>query len=100
MKKFLGFLLAICMVVMLVATPMSVLADDVNINMGDYDVGDINDDGEVNLYDLVTIAQAQANWVNIRFIRAACNTNGDDVFDIEDVTHLAKHLAGWGNVLY
>ena len=57
--------------------------------------GDINNDDTVNLYDLVTIAQAQAGWTSINYNREACDTNGDSEFTLDDVTRLAQYLAGY-----
>ncbi|MBQ3088052.1 MAG: hypothetical protein IJC36_00285 [Clostridia bacterium] len=84
---------------MLVVTPIGVAAEgnDVDIDMGEgvvFTPGDINNDGNVNLKDLVMIAQYQVGW-EVEPVIAALDTNADDVFDLEDVTYLAKHLAGW-----
>lgn len=102
MKKIFGFLLAVCVVAMLVVTPIGVAAEgnDCDIDMGESPVvlttpGDINDDDAVNLKDLVALAQAQADW-NIDYRVVAADTNGDGTFDLGDVTHLAQYLAGWG----
>ena len=104
MKKFFGFLLAICLVAMLVVTPIGVAAEgaDVDINMGEDIVfvpGDIDGDRVVNLNDLVTIAQVQANWADVDYVEAALDTNGDASFTLDDVAHLAKYLAGWNVTL-
>ncbi len=99
MKKLFGFLLAVCLVAMLVVTPIGVAAEgnDVDIDMGEgvvFTPGDINGDGSVNLKDLVLIAQKQAGW-QVTPVIAALDTTGNGVFDLEDVTRLAKYLAGW-----
>jgi len=103
MKKFFGFLLAVCLIAMLAVVPMSVAAEgqDVDINVGDpveFTPGDIDDDTLINLNDLVTLAQKQAGW-DVECVFAALDTNGDDAFTLEDVTHLAQYLAGWDKVL-
>ena len=103
MKKLFGFLLAVCLVAMLVVTPIGVAAEgnDVDIDMGEgvvFTPGDINDDDAINLKDLVMIAQKQAGW-NVSPVIAALDTNGDGVFDLDDVTHLARFLAGWDDVV-
>lgn len=104
MKKFFGFLLAICLVAMLVVTPIGVAAEgaDVDINMGEnieFTPGDINGDGDVNLKDLVTIAQVQAKWTDVTYVSYALDTNGDDQFTLDDVSFFAQYLAGWSVVL-
>ena len=103
MKKFFGFLLAICLVAMLVVTPIGVAAEgnDVDIDMGEgvvFTPGDINDDTFINLKDLVMLAQKQAGW-NVNPVIAALDTNADGDFTLDDVAFFAQYLAGWGNVL-
>lgn len=102
MKKFLGILFAICLVSMLIVTPMGALAEgqDVDIDMGGPRVeltnpGDINGDGSVNLKDLVVLAQVQAGWT-VSHRAEAVDTNGDGYFTLDDVAHFAQYLAGWG----
>lgn len=104
MKKFFGFLLAICLVAMLVVTPIGVAAEgaDVDINMGEnieFTPGDINGDGDVNLKDLVTIAQVQAKWTDVTYVSYALDTNGNGQFTLDDVSFFAQYLAGWNVVL-
>ncbi|MBE6762546.1 MAG: hypothetical protein E7551_09740 [Ruminococcaceae bacterium] len=104
MKKFFGFLLAICLVAMLVVTPIGVAAEgqDVDINMGEgveFTPGDIDGDGNINLNDLVTIAQVQANWPGVGYVEAALDTDGSGTFELLDVNYLAQYLAGWNVVL-
>lgn len=103
MKKFLGFLFAVCLVAMLIVTPIGALAEgqDVDIDMGGPRVelanrGDINGDTNLNLKDLVVLAQAQAGWKNVKYRTEAVDTNGDGYFTLADVTHFAQYLAGWG----
>lgn len=105
MKKLFGFLLAICVVAMLVVTPIGVAAEgpqnDVEIDMGEgivFTPGDINDDGNINLKDLVLLAQKQAGW-NVQPVIAALDTDGNGKFELDDVAHLAKYLAGFEVVL-
>ena len=104
MKKFFGFLLAIFLVAMLVVTPIGVAAEgaDVDINMGEnieFTPGDINGDGDVNLKDLVTIAQVQAKWTDVKYVSYALDTNGNGQFTLDDVSFFAQYLAGWNVVL-
>lgn len=104
MKKFFGFLLAICLVAMLVVTPIGVAAEgaDVDINMGEnieFTPGDINGDGDVNLKDLVTIAQVRAKWTDVTYVSYALDTNGNGQFTLDDVSFFAQYLAGWSVVL-
>lgn len=100
MKKLFGIILAVCLVAMLVVTPIGVAAEgaDVEINMGeeiDFTPGDIDGDTKINLNDLVTIAQVQAGGYSVEYIEAALDTNGDGAFTLQDVTRLAQYLAGW-----
>lgn len=103
MKKFFGFLLAVCMIAMLVVTPISVAAEnsDVDIDMGEgvvFTPGDINDDDYINLKDLVILAQKQAGW-DVNPVIAALDTDGNGIFELKDVNHFAQFLAGWDVVL-
>lgn len=63
--------------------------------------GDINGDGNVDLNDVVTLAQYVAGW-DVEVAMSAVNVNGDTVNgDLNDVVHLAQYVAGWdGIVLY
>lgn len=63
-------------------------------------LGDINDDENVNLKDLVTIAQYVAGWENLEVNEHAIDVNGDGKVDLQDVNHLARYLAGWDVELY
>lgn len=102
MKKFFGFLLAICLVAMLVVTPIGVAAEttssqpgnDVDIDLGEYTLGDLDDSGSVNLNDLVLLAQKVANW-SVTVNEYAADVDGDGEVKLADVTYLAKYLAGW-----
>lgn len=103
MKKIFGFLLAVCLVAMLVVTPIGVAAEgnDVDIDMGEgivFTPGDINGDEAINLKDLIILAQKQAGW-EVNPVIAALDTNGDGLFNLNDVNHFAQYLAGWGNAL-
>lgn len=103
MKKLFGLLLAICVVAMLIVTPIGVAAEgsDVDIDMGEgvvFTPGDINGDGDINLKDLVIIARKQAGW-NVNPVIAALDTDGDTDFDLNDVANLARHLAGWDDAV-
>lgn len=62
----------------------------------DFLPGDIDNDGKVDLKDVVTLAQAKAGW-DIQYIEAALDTNGDGKFELSDVAYLAQHVARWDN---
>lgn len=101
MKKIFGLLLAIGLIAMLVVTPMSASAADVDIDMGEgvvFTPGDINGDDSINLKDLVLIAQKAANW-EVNPVIAALDTDGSGKFDAGDVVCLARYLAGYDVVL-
>ena len=65
----------------------------------DYTPGDINGDGEVNIKDLICLAQYHAHW-DLIVIAEALDPNGDGVLNVKDVIHLAQYLADWQVVLY
>ena len=59
-----------------------------------YTPGDVDGDENVNLKDLVALAQSVAGWdtaVNV----AALDVNGDGAVTLQDVTYFAQYLAGW-----
>ena len=62
--------------------------------VAEFTPGDVNNDGEVNLEDLVALAQNVAGW-DTEVNTAALDVNGDEEVNLDDVTRLAQHLAGW-----
>ena len=56
--------------------------------------GDIDNDGDVDLTDVVALAQVKAGW-DIEYVEAALDPNGDGEFDLDDVVYLAQHVAEW-----
>ncbi len=59
-----------------------------------YGLGDSDEDGSVNLKDLVRLAQYNANW-DVALNKVVSDANGDKKIDLSDVNHLAQYLAGW-----
>ncbi len=62
-----------------------------------YTPGDVNNDGEVDLVDVVTLSQFVAGW-QITCNEAALNTNGVGSVDLTDVVHLSQFVAGWQGI--
>lgn len=91
MKKFSSFILAICMVATLCVMPIGVSAEDVDINMKEYDT---NGDTDSNLLDILFLAQVVADW-DVEYDKLACDVNEDESIDLIDVTYLARHFTGW-----
>ena len=91
MKKFLGLVLVICMIAMICVMPISASAEDVDINMREYDT---NGDNSADLNDIVFLAQVVADW-DVTYDPEICDINEDADINIVDVTDLAKHFAGW-----
>jgi len=56
---------------------------------------DTDNDGNVNLNDLITLAQYVAGWNNADAYVPALDINGDKAIDLLDVNLLAQYLAGW-----
>ena len=97
-KKILCVFLSVLFIITLtVNANVFALNDDVDINMdmNEFTLGDLNDDGKFNLKDLILLAQHVANWENIMVNEYAADVNGDELTNLEDVTHLAQYLAGW-----
>ena len=61
----------------------------------DHMPGDVDGDDDVNLNDLVTLAQYVAKWEGLEVDEKALDVNGDGTVDLNDVNTLAKYLAGW-----
>lgn len=59
-----------------------------------YVSGDVNNDGDSSLTDVVSLAQVVANW-DVVYNDSAVDTDGSGVVDLQDVTLLAQHLAEW-----
>ena len=55
---------------------------------------DVNDDKDVNLKDLVALAQYVADW-DVAVNEAVTDVNGSGETNLDDVTLLAQYLAGW-----
>ena len=61
-------------------------------------VGDANDDGNINLDDVVVLAQYVAEW-DIECNEAALDTNGDGIVNLDDIVHLAQYVAEWEGIV-
>ena len=59
-----------------------------------YTPGDVNDNDEVTLDDVVLLAQQVAGW-DVEYNPLAGDTNGDDQLTLDDVVLLAQFVAGW-----
>jgi len=57
-------------------------------------VPDVDNDGFVNLNDLVVLAQYIAEW-GVTVNELAADVDGSGIIDLNDVTLLAQYLAGW-----
>ncbi len=62
-----------------------------------YTPGNINDDEEVNLQDIVALAQCIAGW-DVSCNTDALDVNGDNLVNLSDVVHLAQYIAGWEEI--
>ena len=57
-------------------------------------VGDVNNDGSINLKDLVAVSQYVAMW-DVEYYKATMDIDGNGKVDLEDVALFSKYLAGW-----
>lgn len=89
--KFLKTFLSVALCIVMLCT--SVFADTANPKTNV--PGDVNDDGFVNLKDLVVLAQVEAGWTDVAYNPYTADVNGDGEINLDDVTYLARHLAGW-----
>ena len=60
--------------------------------------GDANDDGKINLDDVVVLAQYVAEW-DIECNEAALDVNGDGIVNLDDIVHLAQYVAEWEGIV-
>ena len=61
-------------------------------------IGDANDDGKINLDDVVVLAQYVAEW-DIECNEAALDVNGDGIVNLDDIVHLAQYVAEWEGIV-
>lgn len=63
--------------------------------------GNINGDNNnnVNLLDLVTLAQYVAKWENVNPDTKALDVNGDSLVNLDDVVYFSRYLAGWKDTI-
>lgn len=64
-----------------------------------YTPGDINDSGNVDLSDVVALAQKVAGW-SVSCNEAALNVDGAGTVNLDDVVCLAQFVAGWSVILH
>lgn len=69
---------------------------DITIEIIEYP-GNVNGDeiGQVNLDDVVALAQIVAGWQNVEHSEPHLDINGDSAVTIDDVVLLAQKVAGW-----
>lgn len=73
--------------------------DNGMIIAGDYILGDVNDDGSVNIKDVTILRRYLANWTDYQnIVKMAADVNVDNEINIKDVTILRRYLAGWEGV--
>lgn len=56
--------------------------------------GDANEDGKVNIADVIRIQQSLAGW-KVKINAKNSDVNGDGKVNIADVIRIQQHLAGW-----
>lgn len=59
---------------------------------------DGDEKNNVNLNDVVALAQIVAGWKDVTHELAALDPNGDGVVDLNDVVMLAQFVAGWDGI--
>ena len=66
---------------------------------GDYQLGDVNDDGSVDIKDVTILRRHLAKWAGYeKIVKLAADVNGDGVINSKDVSILRRYLAGWEGV--
>lgn len=59
-----------------------------------YILGDIDNNGTINLKDVTQLQKYLAGW-DVEVATEYCDVNADGEINLKDVTHLQKYLAGW-----
>ncbi len=76
-----------------------VQADLVGDSIGMIPLGDVNDDGEPDIFDCLLIARAAANLPNVgSFIAVEADVNCDGIADIFDALLIARNAANLPNI--
>jgi len=57
--------------------------------------GDLNDDGDIDLADLMLLRRHLAGWTDLGLNGEAADCNGDGDIDLADLMLLRRYLAGW-----
>lgn len=61
-------------------------------------IGDLNDDGEINLKDVVLLRRYIAGGWNVTLDESVADINGDETVNLKDVVLLRRYIAGGWNV--
>ena len=69
-----------------------------SISETDYTPGDINNDGKINMKDIVLLQQFLNGW-NVSINKQAANVNADSSINMKDIVLLQQYLNGWKVVL-
>lgn len=59
-----------------------------------YTLGDVNDDGKINIADITGILAIMAGNSNVEMIKEAADVNGDSKINISDITAVLSIMAG------
>ena len=60
-----------------------------------YTLGDVNDDGGINLKDVVLLSRYVAEWENIEVNEMAADVNEDGNINMKDMVLLSRYVAEW-----
>ena len=63
----------------------------------DLKTGDLNGDLNINLADIIILAQYAAGW-ELECNETALDVNDDGVVNLADLTHLSRYVAGWDGI--
>ncbi len=106
MQKIICLLLAVALMFGAFGVNSLVAADQLDYELDDdylvggdipFLPGDVDLSGEVDLSDIVLLAQYVAGW-DVVCQTVALDTNGDTECDLQDVTHLAQYVADWEGI--
>ena len=76
--------------------PVQLETSSINIVVNDFEYGDLDNNGKVDVADVLMLERYLAKWKAYSGINTdAADVDGDGVVSLRDITVLERHIAGW-----
>ena len=69
------------------------------VEIVDFEYGDVDDNGKINLRDVTALKKHVAEWTGITINQYAADVNADGKINLRDVTLLKKYVAEWDGIV-